>query len=134
MVGLAGMVSRNRGGAGEEADSRACLDEASTVEVSQESKPSSDERLIFRVLESMDVGRWGGLLLMSLVLEVIGRTTWEMEERKDAMVSEPARERPLDDGGVLDSIEALPRLARTRPALGLVSFISDGGSGVDSGR
>ena len=58
----------------------------------------------------MEVGLYGDLLLlMSLVLEVIGRTTCDSDDRKEAIVSEPARERPLDGGGLLDSIEALPR-------------------------
>jgi len=56
VVGLAGIVSRNRGGVGE-ADSKACRDCASTVEVSQESNPSSIDRLVSRVLDSIDVGR-----------------------------------------------------------------------------
>jgi len=71
---------------------------------------------------------------MSLVFEDIGRTTWEMDDRKEVMVSEPSRDRLLD-GGLFDSIERLPRYSPpcTLAGLRLVSFISDGGSGVDSG-
>jgi hypothetical protein len=42
-----------------------------------------------------------------LVLELVGRT-WDNEDRKDDIVSEPARDRPLDGGGDLDSMEGLP--------------------------
>ena len=82
----------------------------------------------------MEVGRYGDLL-MSLVLEVIGRTTCDREDRKEAMVSEPERERPPDDG-VLDSIDVFPlySLPWTLIALGFfVSCISEAASGVDSG-
>jgi hypothetical protein len=109
-VGLAGIVSRNLGGVGD-ADATACLDSASTADVSHESKPSSIDTVVSRWLESIDGGLYNNLwlLLISFDFELMGRTTWEREDRKEDMVSDPARERPLDDGGDFDSIEGEPR-------------------------
>jgi hypothetical protein len=47
---------------------------------------------------------------MSLVLEVTGRTTWDSDDRNDDLVSDSARERPVD-GGVFDSIDCEPRVS-----------------------
>jgi len=79
------------------------------VEVSQESKPSSIDALASRWLEAMDAGRWEFLWLISFVFEVIGRTTCVRDDRKEAIVSDPERERPLEEGGDFESIEALSR-------------------------
>ena len=104
--------------------------------MSHESNPSSVDRLVSRVLDSMDTGRFEALLLMSLLFDVIGRTTWDMEDLKEAFESEPARDRPVDDRGVFDdSIEERPRYSDpgTSPLLGQASCNSDVGSGADSG-
>ena len=47
--------------------------------------------------------------LMSLVLESIGRTILFSEERIEAIVSDPDRERLLEVGGNFESVEELPR-------------------------
>lgn len=102
------MVSRNRGGVGE-AEATASLDCASTADVSHESNPSSIDTIVSRWVDSMDWGLYGDLWLceISFVLELMGRTTCENDDRKDDIVSDPARDRPLDGGG--DSIEGVVR-------------------------
>lgn len=87
-----------------EKDSTVFREEGSTAEVSQESNPSSIDTTVSRQLESPDVGLYGDLGLISLDLEVTGRTTCDREDRKEEMVSELARDRPLDDCSDLDSM------------------------------
>lgn len=109
VVGEAGMVSRKRGrvGVGEPADSTAWRDWKSTVEVSQESKLSG-----WMVEVEEEAGRWvddreeGRCLegMMSLVLEVMGRTLWVREERMEFV-----RERSRDEGGDFESMEDVSR-------------------------
>lgn len=47
--------------------------------------------------------------LISFVFEFIGRTTMFSDDRIEAIVSDPERERPLEDGGDFESMEELPR-------------------------
>ena len=112
------MVSRNRPGVGDDVSITACRLCGSTAEVSQESNPSSVVLLSRYGNESKDAGRredrW--LLDNSLVFEEIGRTTCDNDERIDVNVSVADRP-PLDPGGLLESIDVLPRVFE---ALGLV--------------
>lgn len=117
VVGLAGIVSRNRPGVAGDDDSstvwRFC---GSTDEVSHESKLSPTPRSP-EPLDSMDsrdgARRWLRWLLWlrrlrlpdsSLVFEEIGRTTFVNDEAMDEMVP-VAENPPLDDGGLFESME-----------------------------
>jgi hypothetical protein len=107
------MVSRNRLGGGEDDSNTVCRFSGSTAEVSQESKPSlfGRNRASRRPCRSREAGRLEDLRLpeSSRVLDVMGRTTCESDERIELMVS--VVERPaLDPGGVGKSNETLPRV------------------------
>lgn len=117
VVGLAGIVSRNRPGvAGDDDSSTVCRFCGSTDEVSHESKLSPTPRSP-EPLDSMDsrdgARRWLRRLLWlrrlrlpdnNLVFDEIGRTTFVTDEAIDEIV--PVAEKPpLDDGGLLESME-----------------------------
>ena len=102
VVGLAGMVSRKRPSGGEDVSRTVCLFCGSTADVSQESNPSSVELGASRnVLESSEAGRRDERWLPgnSRVLDDMGRTTFESDDRIELMVSVAERP-PLEPGGL----------------------------------
>jgi len=107
-VGLAGIVSRTRPwvGLGLVLDITVCQDCGSTADVSHESKPSSAIISRSPVPESSDGGRKVDFWTTNRVLEEMGLTTWENEERNEFMVSEPDLLRPeiVEDGDSRDSL------------------------------